>query len=189
MEPGLPPPGPGCHCVRRGSAQREDPVPGAVLLPVEHEPVPGAAVCPVRQDHGIGAAEPAGLGAAGAGRAGVSVGGAAGTEPADGAVWPGGEHLLPVRGDGRGQRRPDPGDHPGGGAAGRGGPDAPVLCGAGLRPVLGDGGQVLVLLQPGGAGALVLPGMDLQGGGTEPSPPAVSDGGQPHPLPGDPTAV
>lgn len=32
VEPGLPPPGPGRHCVRRGGAQREDPVPGAVSV-------------------------------------------------------------------------------------------------------------------------------------------------------------
>ena len=78
---------------------------------------------------------------------------------------------------------------PGGGAAGRGGADAPLLCGAGLCPVLCDGGKILVLLQPGGAGALVLSGVDLQGPGAEPAPPAVLYGGQPHPVPGNPAAV
>ena len=37
---------------------------------------------------------------------------------------------------------------------------------------------------PGGAGALVLSGVDLQGPGAEPTPPAVLYGGQPHPVPG-----
>ncbi len=100
-----------------------------------------------------------------------------------------GEHLLPLWGMDEGSAALIQGITLAGVLLDEVAPDAPVLRGAGLRPVLGDGGQVLVLLQPGGAGALVLPGMDLQGGGTEPSPPAVSDGGQPHPLPGDPAAV
>ena len=37
---------------------------------------------------------------------------------------------------------------------------APVLCGTGLRPMLGGGKPDVVLLQPGGAGALVLQGVD-----------------------------
>ena len=65
----------------------------------------------------------------------------------------------------------------------------PRLCGAGLCPVLCDGGKILVLLQPGGAGALVLSGVDLQGPGAEPAPPAVLYGGQPHSVPGNPAAV
>lgn len=88
-----------------------------------------------------------------------------------------------------GERGADPRGDPGGGAAGRGGADAPLLCGAGLCPVLCDGGKILVLLQPGGAGALVLSGVDLQGPGAEPAPPAVLYGGQPHPVPGNPAAV
>ena len=39
-------------------------------------------------------------------------------QPGEGALRGVGEHLLPLRGQGRGQRRPDPGRHPGGGAAG-----------------------------------------------------------------------
>ena len=45
---------------------------------------------------------------------------------------------------------------PGRSAAGRGSPHAPLLCGAGLRPVLGAGKPAVVLLQPGEPGALVL---------------------------------
>lgn len=42
---------------------------------------------------------------------------------------------------------------------------------------------------PAGPGALVLSGVDLQGPGAEPAPPAVLYGGQPHSVPGNPAAV
>ncbi len=67
---------------------------------------------------------------------------------ADGATWKTGEHFLPVWRKGRGLPRPDPGHYPGGGAAGRGGPDAREFCGTGLRPMLGDWQPHLDDLQP-----------------------------------------
>ena len=63
---------------------------------------------------------------------------------------------------------------------------AALIQGVTLAGVLLD---EVVLLQPGGAGALVLSGVDLQGPGAEPAPPAVLYGGQPHSVPGNPAAV
>ena len=179
----------GRHHLRRGGAKRQDPLSGPVLLPLGHGPFPPAAVCPLRQDHRVGPAESPVQRASPVGGVGLYLGGEGLPELDEGPAGGPGEHLLPLRRQGRGERRPHPGGHPGGGPAGRGGPDAPVLCGAGLRPVLGDGGQVLVLLQPRGAGPLVLQGVDLQGGGAKGPPPAVLHGGQPHPVGGDPPAV
>ena len=56
---------------------------------------------------------------------------------------------------------------------------AALLRGAGLRPVLRAGRKGVVFLQPGGAGALVLPGVDLQGGGKAGAVSALHHGGQP----------
>ena len=90
-----------------------------------------------------------------------------------------GKPVLPLRRRGRGKLRGHPGGDAGGGAAGRGGADAALLRGAGLRPVLRAGRKGVVFLQPGGAGALVLPGVDLQGGGKAGAVSALHHGGQP----------
>ena len=66
------------------------------------------------------------------------------------------------------------------GAAGRGGADAPQLCGAGMRPVLRRREPVMVQLQPCRAGALVLPDVDSGGGEAELSAAPLYHGGQPH---------
>ena len=55
--------------------------------------------------------------------------------------------------------------------------DAPVLRGAGLRPLLRAGEPVLVQLQPREPGALVLPGVDRPGGGAAGAVPPLHHGG------------
>lgn len=87
---------------------------------------------------------------------------------------------------GRVQRGADPGQHPGGGAAGRGGPDAPELCGAGRRPVQRGGEPPVVQLQSGEPSALVLPRVDFEGAGTAGPVPSFHHGGQPRPVAPDP---
>ena len=84
-----------------------------------------------------------------------------------GPAWGAGEPLLPVRRQGRELLHADSGYHPGGGFAGRGGPDAPLFCGTGHGSVLRDRGKAMVQLQPGGAAALVPAGVDSKGGGAQ----------------------
>ena len=96
-----------------------------------------------------------------------------------GPAWGAGEPLLPVRRQGRELLHADSGYHPGGGFAGRGGPDAPLFCGTGHGSVLRDRGKAMVQLQPGGAAALVPAGVDSKGGGAQGPPSALHHGGQP----------
>ena len=182
MARGVSPLGEERHHLRRRGAQRQDPVLRPVLLPVGHGPLPGAEIRPVRPEHGGGAAEPDGRGAAPVERDGIPVPGAADPGGGDGVPGAAAEHLLPVRRRGRGGGGTHPGGDPGGGAAGRGCSDAPLLCGAVLRPVLGPGGQAVVLLQPGGAGTLVLSGVGPEGRGAQRPLPPLHHGGQPGPV-------
>ena len=100
-------------------------------------------------------------------------------EPPDREYRGAGEPLPHLRRTGRVQRVADPGQYPGGRAAGRGGADAPELCGAGLRPVQCARQPAVVQLQSGGAAALVLPGVDPEGGAETGSVPPLHHGGQP----------
>ena len=124
--------------------------------PLEHGDFQRGAVRLVRQDHREPAAqrgpEPPGLGAVGADYRGTPV-----RKQADYFRRPGaGEHLLPVRRPGRELLYADPGHYPGRGPAGRGGAHAPVLRGTGPCPVLHQGKQDMVQLQPGRPRTLVL---------------------------------
>ena len=175
--------GQGSIDLRRSGAQRQDHVYGAVFLLLGHADLPWSGIRPVRQDGHRPAAQFAGRAAAGIEGVGLSVGGE-GVQKSDyRPLWRTGEYLLPLRRKGRGERRPDSGHYPGGGAAGRGGPHAPVLRGTGLRALFRGGEQDVVLLQPGGAGALVLQGVDPEEGGTQCPLPPLYHAGQSGPLP------
>ena len=67
-----------------------------------------------------------------------------------GPAWGAGEPLLPVRRQGRELLHADSGYHPGGGFAGRGGPDAPLFCGTGHGPVLRDRAKLWFNCNPEG---------------------------------------
>ena len=144
------------HYLRWGGPQRKDVLHGAVIFPVGAELLSRAAVGPVRQNGGSPAAESAdGAGAAAAAhRHGGN--GKPQRRDADRDLWRAYEPLSHFRRPGRVQRGADSGYHAGGRSAGRGGADAPLLCGAGCRPVQCAGKQAVVQLQPGGTGALVL---------------------------------
>ena len=84
--------------------------------------------------------------------------GSGGGESVAGPLQRAGKPLFALWRAGRVQRGADPGEHPGRGAAGRGGANAPVLRGAGHRPVQRAGEPAVVQLQPGEPPALVLSG-------------------------------
>ena len=162
----LPRPGISGHFVRGGGAQRQNPVHRTVLLLLGQHLLSGADLCPVRQDSVLSAAQSAGGPAAPAAAHGIRLPGAGIPQPAHRLSGPEKQHLLPLRRAGRALRRPGfRASTLGRGPAGRGGTHAPLLCGAGMRPVFRRGEPPVVLLQPRRALPLVLPGMGAEGQG------------------------
>ena len=161
----------------------------AVLLLLGYDLLRSKELRPVRQVRAGGAAESVAGAEAHSSGDGVPDSGAAVPEPDRRVSWTAAEYLLSVRRAGRAVRRPGPGDHPGGGPAGRGGADAPLLCGAGVRPVFGGGEPAVVLLQPGEPRPLVLSGVGSEGTGEECAAAVLYHEGQPRTVPGDHPAV
>ena len=152
------------HYLRRCRAQRQDAVHRSFLFLLGHELLSGQNLCPVRQVHSLGAAQSSQRPAAYLKTAWFFLPGTHLPQSAHRHHGPPKKHILPLRRPGRALGRPGTGNHPCRSPAGRGGSDAPLLCRAGVRPVLGGGEQAVVLLQPGEPRPLVLPGVDPKSG-------------------------
>ena len=157
----------GGHRLRRGGTVRENPGHGTGVLPVGHELLPKPEVRSLREDHRLPPAKRAVGDSAEAGSFGGNLPGEADGKSGHSEAVGAGESVLHLRRSGRKLRVSDSGHYLCRNPSGRNRPDAPLLRGAGLRPVLRGGKPALVQLQPGRAGALVLQNLDSGGGKAE----------------------